>query len=523
MHRHSVVNVQSGLLISFCAAILLWTAVLPLARAFQLEQINYNEGWNVYNAMKVAEHQLLYATVYDWTSVNYPALSFHLIAALGNSPSSYLFAGRILSLLGLCLGGIFAGLIVWQVTREKMVAWLSGMFLVAIFCANATDYIGMDDPQMLALGLFIAGLYVYVRGGGRGWTLDLTALLFVLGGNIKHNPIEFPLAVLLDLLLSSPRKALRYAAVGGLLAAFSVVLTSHIDGSAYVSCLLAPRQCSWKSIPAKLYIVLVPILLPVAAAWRTSFFCWKNPAQRVLSLLLFCAMAVDAFFSGGVGVVINALFGSMVAIVLLCGVFWAEFSRMPLGRFRALPQAVVCAFFFLWLAAPMFLSRDTADFDENQHSYGSATQKPDLAQRFAAHIALSISDGNWRTMRALRLSQNGERYFATDVAYLRRQPGLALCEDLLQCAVAGKPYLYDPFNATRFINLGKLDANVIVDRLRDGDYGAVQIDRSSEQGLSQGHADSRFALPILLSIQKYYRPGLMDEGEVIYIPKKQGQ
>jgi hypothetical protein len=75
--------------------------------------------------------------------------------------------------------------------------------------------VGVDDPQLLALVFSRAGVYVYLRGDRRGWALELAALLFVAGGNIKHNMIEFPLAVLLNLVISSPRRALRFAVGDG--------------------------------------------------------------------------------------------------------------------------------------------------------------------------------------------------------------------------------------------------------------------------------------------------------------------
>ena len=43
-----------------------------------------------------------------------------------------------------------------------------------------------------------------------------------------------------------------------------------------------------------------------------------------------------------------------------------------------------------------------------------------------------------------------------DVAFLQAHPGPALCESLLRCAFAGKPYGYDPFNAKARNNLGVL-------------------------------------------------------------------
>jgi hypothetical protein len=93
-----------------------------------------------------------------------------------------------------------------------------------------------------------------------------------------------------------------------------------------------------------------------------------------------------------------------------------------------------------------------------------------------------------------------------------------LCESLLRCVYAGKPYVYDPFNATRFITLGRLDANVIVDHMKRGDYRAVQLDGSVEEMLVDRDGNERFAAPVLQAIQKYYRPGLKNEDGVIYLP-----
>jgi hypothetical protein len=483
----------SQLLMALCGAILLWTSALPFSRAFLLMEIDYNEGWNVYNAQKVADHQPLYPTTYAWTTVNYPALSFHLVAAMGRSTSDYLFAGRILSLAGLCLSGVFAGLIVWHTMRSRSAAWLSGLFLVAFFCAIANGYVGMDDPQMLAQAFFMAGIYVYLRGNRQGWALELTALLFVVGGNIKHNLIEFPLAVLLDLLFSSPRKALRFAVGGALMAAFSVVLTRQIDGAAYVSCLLTSR--SYSALAGIGNMLSLPFYspLPTVAALLMAYICWKNPARRVLALLLLCALAIDTYFSGGSGVDINGIFGSMLAIVLLCGVFWADFSRLslvsrlPLGQTLARSPLAVCSIFFLGLAVPM------------------------------------IRSGNGRTDKVLQERREEVRRFAAEVAYLRQQPGSALCESILRCADAGKPYVYDPFNATRFVEQGRLDANVIMDRLRNHEYGAVQLYDSVEEKIANPDAQMCFTVPILRAIAEYYRPGLENEDGVIYLPKGQGE
>jgi hypothetical protein len=472
---------------AFCAAILLWTAVAPFSRVFQWEQIGYSEGWNVYNAQKVAEHQPLYPAAYGWTAVNYPALSFHLVAALGRITEDYLFTGRILSLASLCLSGVLAGCIVFVATRSKAAAWLCGMYLVAIFCADAPGRVGLDDPQMLAQVFLLAGIYVYLRGNRQGWALELTALLFVLGGNIKHNLIEFPLAVLLDLLLSAPRRALRFAVGIAAMATIALVLTRQIDGAAFLSCLLAPRDYSVHNAIVESRNVLGPILLPTLAALWMARSCWKNPSQRVLTLLLFCALGMDTLLSGGRGVSINGMFGAVLAIVLLTGVFWAHLYQLPRARLGFLTPAWACALFFVWLAIPM------------------------------------IVWGNWQTEAALERNRESARRFAAEVAYLRQQPGPALCESLLRCYYASKPYLYDPFNASRFIEQGKLDTNVLVNRLKNREFGAIQLKGSVQQKLGDPGAYERFSPPILTAIEQYYYPGFENEYGTIYLPRRQNQ
>jgi hypothetical protein len=473
-----------SLLLAICPAVLFWTAATPFRRAFLLTELDYNEGWNLYNTQKVALHQPLYPATYAWTAVNYPALSFHLVAFLGRFTHEYLFTARILSLLGLCLTAFFAGAIVRRTTRSRSAAWLTGLFLIAWFCATADAYVGTDDPQILAQAFFMAGLFVYLRGNRRGWVLEAAALLFVVGGNIKHNLIEFPIAVLLDLLFTAPRRGLRFAVGGGLMAALSILLTRQIDGAAYVSCMLAPRSYSFMDGVTTMLLLPTYSPLPVLAALAAVFFCWRNSERRVLALLLGCALVINTVFCGGSGVDINGSFGSMLAMVLLCGVFAVEFAGPRLGRFSLRAPAVTFAILFLSLAVPM------------------------------------IHSGNARTDQVFKADREAAKRFSAEVAYLRQQPGPALCESMLRCAYAGKPYIYDPFNAARFIGQGKLDAGVIVDQIKNHAYGAIQMYNSADYKLADPEPQMSFTIPILQAINQYYHPALENEDGTIYLPRK---
>ena len=48
----------------------MYAAVIPFRRAFYTIEVNYNEGWNTYNAYQVVHHAQLYATKYGWKPVN---------------------------------------------------------------------------------------------------------------------------------------------------------------------------------------------------------------------------------------------------------------------------------------------------------------------------------------------------------------------------------------------------------------------------------------------------------------------
>jgi hypothetical protein len=473
------------LLSALCAAILIWSAARPLYRAFLFTEIDYNEGWNAYNAQTVALHQPLYPTAIGWTAVNYPALSFHLVAFLSRFTGEYLFTARVLSLVGLCLSAVLGGAIVWQTTRSRSAALLTGFFLFAWFCAVADSYVGMDDPQVLAQAFFLAGLYVYLRGDRSNWSPEAAALLFVIGGNIKHNLIEFPFAVLLDLLISTPRKALRFGAAGATLAALSVLLTVWIDGSSYVACMLSPRN--YDAMDGVDAMLQLPInsTLPVLAAFAALFFCWKDACRRVLALLLGCALAVNTVFSGGSGVDINGTFGSMLAMGLLCGVLAAELARLQIGRFSGPSPLLAFTVFFLSLAIPI------------------------------------VRLGNARTDQLMQADREGASRFAAEIAFLRGQPGPAICESLLRCAYAGKPYIYDPFNATRLIGDGKLAPNWMVDRIKNHEFGAIQMYNDVDDKLADPEPQMSFALPILKAIGQYYQPGFENEDGAIYVPRSQ--
>lgn len=481
---------------ALCIAIALYTAIMPVFRACLRVEVSYNEGWNAYNAEALAHHLFLYTARYAWTTVNYPVLSFYAIAQLSRLTHDFLFTGRVISLLSLAISGVFVGLTVRKLTGAVLPSILAGFWLIGVFCANAVHYVGANDPQLFGQVFFVAGLLVYVSRRQSLMALAAVAFLFVLGGCIKHNMIDIPLAVMLDLAFVSRKRLVQFSMIGAVLAALAILLNIRIGGPYFLAQILTPREYSpircldrW----AEYYpLIIVPFLCAGATAIRII----KSPSLRISSLLFLASLGVGIGFAGGHGVACNTFFSNTVAISILMGIFF-EHARAASGA--GVPLCSACASCSLVTRQRIFLRAGVP-----------------LVLFAWLFIPLASNDILSPFDYCPRL-RSEETRFVQETAFLRAQPGPALCESLLRCYMAGKPYVYDPFNSTSLIRLGKLDQGVIVARIQAKQYGAIQL--SSE--LSDPQLDDRFVKPIVDATIQNYSLDSHNRQCAIYVPRTQ--
>jgi hypothetical protein len=474
------------------AGFAVWTAIVPFERAFFRVEVNYNEGWNIYNASLVTAHQPLYPVTYGWTTINYPMLSFAVMAQLHRVTHEYLFTARMISLLSLLAFCFFAGAIVRRFTGMRLPAMLAGMFCLSLFCVagDYPAYVGMDDPQFMAQAFFMAGLYVYIATK-RSWSgIAWTALLFVLAMCIKHNLIEFPLAVLVDLLLLSIGRALWFSVCGAGLGAVAVVLQIHYGGPHFVDAMLAPRAYSTTQMLEQFGVVLGPLVLPLGIAGYMAFRECGDASRRVLGLVLGLGLLSGLVFGGGEGVSINAYFGVFLAMSVLVGLFFGDVLDPAAGPAKTpwLTGANASLVVFAWLLIPWLVV-------------------PPLSEQQGP-------GDRWNPVAAWRRLSAEQARFDEETALLRTEQGPSLCESMLRCYFAGKPYVYDPFNATRFIHLQKLDPQPIVAALREHRYSTVQLGGP----MTDEQRGVFFAQPILAAIRQNYRSVMQNQDGLIYVP-----
>lgn len=472
-----------------CLLFALLTAVYPFTRAFFRVEVDYNEGWNIYNADRLVQHLPLYPVAYGWQTVNYPMLSFVLFAQLHKLSHEYLFTARVVSLLALlaCCG--LTGIIVRRLGGTLPAAWLSGLFALGIFCTNADTYVGTDDPQLLAQAFFLLGFFLYLGRRESYAALAGVAAIFVFAGSIKHNPLDFPLAVLLDLVLFSRRRTLWFSVVGLALAAASVAANIHFGGPFFVAQMLAPRIYSGVKLLKTAVIVLGPVLLPLVVAVAGATMLLRSKRQRVAAILLGSSLVVGAAFGGGVGVSVNTFFSAFFAIAIALGLLLTRLTEqpqaLPAWGTRLNPNYAVASI-FLWLVIPAMVA------------------------------------GIWNPVASLKRTQEDQTQFDREVATLRASPGPVLCESLLRCYAAGKPYLYDPFNATRLIAFGKLDAAPMLADLQQGRYSAVELEEPLSPDSQSAVSEERLPAAFADAIRRHYQPVMVDDDATIYVPVKVG-
>jgi hypothetical protein len=466
-------GVPDWLILSLLLFFVLLTFVGPVVRAFQTLEINYNEGWNAYNA-QAALHHNLYPYRYGWTTVNYPFLSFYLIGNLSRVFGDPVMIGRMLSLISLVVVCVCVAGIVKKLTGH----WGAGVFAATLslwmFIAMANGYVAMDDPQMMAQACILVAFFLYIRGPASNGLILAVAFLLVLSGNIKHNLFAAPLAVFIDLLIQSRAKAARFAIFGIALLAASIYINQWVGGPFFVAQMLTPRVYSISKMFYSTSIVFsLAVPLIIAAAWSIRHL--RERKLRAVSLYFFVSLSLGIALYGGAGTVINMFFDCFLAMSIIMGVLldflWR--SDHPLLR-KGGP--------WRW-AAPLLLF-----------------QVP----------CTDIPPVHLHPLKA------ESREFKSEVSFLAAQPGPAICESLLRCYDAGKPYIYDPFNSTSLMRLGKLDGQLLVEKIARKEFGAIQTHHPVNE-ISRPY--THFPDEVLDAIERYYKVAIQDSNCVIYVPR----
>jgi hypothetical protein len=475
----SIAEALVWITLAILLAFSLVTLVYPMVRAFYRFEINYNEGWNVYVTQAAMQHHDLYPVKHGGITAGYPFLSFYLVGYVSHLTHDYLMTARLISLIAFLISCVLVGLIVKKLTGAWGPAVFASAFSLGLFCSRMPDYVGMDDPQMLAHPFFLFGLWLYL--GAAPSTLRIAGItsLFIVGGNIKHNLLPAPISVLSDLFTTSLSKAVRFMVFGVVLLALAIAVNMLVGGPSFISRLLAPRPYSAAKGRNSFFLFYSPLVLPLAISAFWSIWQLGNRQARVISFYFFSSLLIGVGFAGGRGVNTNAFFDNFFAMSIIVGTCLDSLWKAPIpslgkgGRWRFLTPALLysCVVFTFvpWgVNVPTMLSQ--------------------LPER--------------------------QRVYKAEVSFLAAQPGPAICESLIRCYDAGKPYIHSSFGLNMLARMGKLNSSVLVNQFAENKYGAIQTNDPVTQ-----RPNRSFPEDALDAIDRYYVEALEAPDCHIYVPR----
>jgi len=441
------------------AVICLMTATMlalfwfPLRRTFANVEVNYNEGWNAYRAAMVSSGIPLYGAPPQGfgTGTAYPPISFHLVALLGTA-STFILIGRLVSLISLMVTGVFVSLIVRRAGGSRQTAVFSFLLYEIGIALLRPDRIGMNDPQLLGEALSAAGLYFYVRNPDSKRLLCVSALLFCLAGFTKPNLLAFPAAVAIDLLLRSRRAFAIWASAMLLSAGLLTAVTLLIDGRYFPLHLMSgggraySYWTGWSGYHK--YVEKFQGLLVIGIAWSICAF----RSRRVLALAFVLGHVLAFLLAGGSGVDLNIFFNALASTVMACGIAVSDTTFASGGLRHAVWKSPAALMFgFLFISIMTFVP-------------GQIRHDRELIRALPAH----------------------ETEFNSAVGFVKARQGAALCESLLLCYEAGKPFEYEPYSVRDLLKTGRLHEGQVLQLLRTHHFQSVQIAlRADEQDLSE--------------------------------------
>lgn len=397
--------------------------------------LNYNEGWNAYHALDAARGAALYGHDGGFFFNNYPPLSFFVVAALARVFGDPIVAGRWLSLGSFVAWTLVLARVAFVFGCRRREAWFAAL-LFAATTLLFSDYVGIDDPQLLGHAMAGLGLLAIQRGPRTASRLWTGAVLLSAAVFIKGNLIALPLAAVAWLLLTDRRAGWRLLTMGAACGAAGYAGCAAIFGPAFFAQLVVPRAY----LPLKgLWMALQWIArwsIALALLWTTSRRRQSDDGVRFCEIYVCLAGLFGLVLSGGAGINWNVLFDANWALCLS--------AAIVLNRWNVTTRRVALV--------------------------GAYLLVPALAAALGARHEWR-SSGYWLAPRAEEAASA-----AQGIAFLERHNGPALCEDLALCFWAKKPIEVDVFNTQQNIRRGRTDAAALIRLVEDHYFGSVQIE-----------------------------------------------
>ena len=405
-----------GIAAAFQMSFLIWRAGLGL-------EVDRNEAWNAWHIGHGLTPSLLYPDPGNLIINNYPPLSFIFIniASLSND---FILTGRIFSILSVI---VIAACVADAV--KTFGGKLDGMLVSSIYCLSMFSivipkYMGMNDPNFLALAVMMIGISLFLRSSHQDKLPVSGCLIIAIALFFKHSIIALPIAMLVWQFLTHRNLFLRSLGMIILLGALGLLICYFFYGSNFFDQLRSPRLIRLSS--GFRFFRVIPPLLPALILW----YRWndlKAPRDTVLATKITISVCFVLNFvqQCGEGVDYNATFEFIIAVTFALG----------------------CA-----LASPNIDDIPVSNrFRKNQ------------GKLLVTGSLLIVLFGNrvepylyfFSTSEQYRLSVHEQEKFTNrEVVRIQSQSGPVSCSVMTVCYLAGKSFIYDDFAMAQRVATG---------------------------------------------------------------------
>jgi hypothetical protein len=455
-------------------------------------EINYNEGWNVYNTGRLIRGELIYDDNY-WRVNNYPIGSFLIVAGANFLIHDLLLSGRLVSLVSFGAVGVFAGMAVRRFGGGRTDAVFGAGCAMGFCYLVAPAWVVADDPQTLGEAVMLGALVSYIARPPERLNLLRTAFLVALGGFVKHNLVAIPIAITLDLAFRAPRRLpLWLASCAGFAAGF-LGLTQIVAGGDFIDHLMSPRTFRWYGARYHLMKYLRLFKFPLAAVVLSTSLVLAAD-RMILAAWGIISIISATILSGFEGTSYNMFQDAAVFLGVAAGVMMSELRK---SEFRGRLARVLASVLPFLIAQPIL------------------ARAPDIAAQVYHSRSLLNSD------------RRRQETFLADAKFVSDKQGPAICESLLLCYVAGQPFILDPFNSRQYMLSGRLDQGELIRRIASREFAVIQLraDICDDPTTPSCHIlhyrqkVDRFTDEVLYAIDQYYEIGRRSTFGSFYVPK----
>jgi hypothetical protein len=429
-----------------------------------------NEGWNAYQALQFMSNGTLYPPPDSLWFNNYPPLSFLVVGAIGKTLGDYIVAGRIVSLVS-ALSIAAAVIVVSRIMKADRWSSVFASLLLLAGLVMYSDYVGMDDPQLLGHAIAIFGLIPILRRTADLPAIIFAALLLTVSVFIKHNLIALPAALLIWLAIEAPRSAVVFAVAGAGLTLLGLVAFRLTFGVGLLTELNSPRLYALANLIHSVSAWLVWSEVMLCGFLLVSVLRRQDKYVLFCSLYALISIGLGTILSGGTGVDMNIWFDAAIALSFGASLLFTELGSHPISRY---------------LAAGVY------------------------AMPLLVGIAMQYN-GDWLDRSFWLEPRQSEVSIANaEIAFLNSHRGPALCENLALCYWAGKKRQVDVFNLGQAYATKERDARALQAMLARHGFGVLQFDSLEKFPLGPN---------VRKAVLKYYRVDHQDDDGVFLLSR----